>query len=208
MLQSHKVLLQQGSEDNQIAHSTKLDLVPTPQQHLVSYGQNNQFSNHQHYSKLVGLEEKAAGTSSLHHVYETPSYANLNGVPVNEALPCKYFIPMQQQDVVLCAQKEQSDHLRDWSRLGRLAEAASMNSPGEPREISSVASLNGAHESGAIPSIPDVQKRFACTECTKTYLRAKHLRRHLLTRKFLELIASPTLTTRRPKPSAALLYNL
>jgi len=63
------------------------------------------------------------------------------------------------------------------------------SAPGRPPVMAN--GINGSPKSNAIPT-KDADGKFPCPNCTKTYLHAKHLKRHMLRRKFgsLRLFAS------------------
>lgn len=55
------------------------------------------------------------------------------------------------------------------------------SAPGRPPV--NVNGFNGSPKGGQIPQ-KDADGKFPCPNCTKTYLHAKHLKRHMLRRKF------------------------
>jgi hypothetical protein len=59
------------------------------------------------------------------------------------------------------------------------------SAPGRPPV--SANGLNGSPKGGQIPQ-KDADGKFPCPNCTKTYLHAKHLKRHMLRRKFASFI--------------------
>jgi hypothetical protein len=56
------------------------------------------------------------------------------------------------------------------------------SAPGRPPVMPN--GVNGSPKSSAVPQ-KDADGKFPCPNCTKTYLHAKHLKRHMLRRKLV-----------------------
>jgi hypothetical protein len=61
--------------------------------------------------------------------------------------------------------------------------------PSVPGRPAAPAAGTGAGKQAIIP-VKDADGKFPCPHCTKTYLHVKHLKRHLLRREFLLIVAT------------------
>jgi pyrrolidone-carboxylate peptidase len=63
------------------------------------------------------------------------------------------------------------------------------------------APVGQVNSKGQVTPVKDADGKFPCPHCTKTYLHAKHLKRHLLRREFIHLSSLPTALWRHPIPT-------
>ena len=102
-----------------------------------------------------------------------------SNVPQHLSMHSAYSQPNMLQQVL--AEEPPTHVVGSQGRRGILPSA-----PGRPQVT---ATGPGSTKNAMIPA-KDADGKFPCPHCTKTYLHAKHLKRHLLRREYLPIIIS------------------
>lgn len=174
--------------------------TPNSTNNLASYHQASQAGNrpgiysmaqnpyppHQGYGTSAAMMPQST-TAASHQQPIAPAPPNNRGPPVLRPMPPGGIMPqpgasspygpssLMQQNSVLQEGDQPTHVVGSQGRRGILPSA-----PGRPAAPTAGA---GATKSTVIP-VKDADGKFPCPHCTKTYLHAKHLKRHLLRRKY------------------------
>lgn len=182
--------------------------TPSSNNNLASYHQTSQpgsrpvyamaqnpYPPHQGYGTSASMMPQST-TAASHPVpiAAAPAPSNNRAPPVLRPMPPGGLVPqpgvqhpygpgpLMQNNSVMQEGEQPTHVVGSQGRRGILPSA-----PGRP---AAPTAGTGATKNAVIP-VKDADGKFPCPHCTKTYLHAKHLKRHLLRRKWLSSCRGP-----------------